>query len=240
MRADSSWLLLTCCYWGQSGTLILAKDIADKSGVSRTAPLADRLRVLEGLQIASPSPTSAFTVSFKGAADKVGVKIPFVYMAQPAMVAALETGSIKGYIGSAPIWGTSVLRGRGVDWISAPKGELPDENVPRGVSVLITTRSFAQANPELMRQVLKSYQEFSEILEKSPERVRASLGRVYPDVEPAAMDILFNAESGAWKYRPSTVDDMKHEIEFVKASGAAIPDLDKIDPAAMLYVPPKA
>ena len=231
--------LLTSVYWGQSGTLILAKDVADKSGVGRSAPLADRLKVLEGLPIASPSATSSFTVSYKGPADKIGVKMSFVYMAQPAMVAALETGAIKGYIASAPFWGPSVARGRGVNWISAPTGELPPENVPRGSTVCVTMRPFAEANPELMRQVLKSLRDFSEILEKTPDQARAAVGKIYPDVEPGTMDILFKAENVAWKYRDSTVDDLKHEIEFVKASGTAIPDIDKIDPATMLYVPPK-
>ena len=88
----------------------------------------------------SPSATSSFTASYKGSADKIGAKPAFVYMTQPAMVAALETGAIKGYIASAPFWGPSVARGSEVDWISAPRGELPQENVPRGSTVCLTMR----------------------------------------------------------------------------------------------------
>jgi ABC-type nitrate/sulfonate/bicarbonate transport system substrate-binding protein len=232
-------VLLTNCYWGQSGTLILSKEIAEKSGVSPTASLAERFKVLAGLPIASVSATSALTASFRGASEKTGTKLNFVYMGQPTMVAALESGAIKGYIASAPIWGPSVVSGRGVEWISAPKGELPDENVPRGATGFNAMRSFAEANPDLIRQVLDSYRTFSNILTTKPDAVRAAFGRIYPSVDPAAMDILFNAEHRAWIMRDVTVADMQHEIDFVKASGAPIPGLDKVDPAAMLYAPPK-
>ena len=231
-------VVLTNVYWGQPGTLIFSRDVAEKSGVSPTAPVKERYRVLEGLNIASVSPSSPFTVSFKGAADAFGVKINFVYMGQPAMYAALETGAVKGYTGSAPIWGRSVASGRGVEWISAPRGDLPDANVPRAATSLQALRPFAEANPDLMRQVLKSHRNFSDILEKDPNQVRAVLSKLYPDVEPTTMDILFKAEYGAWKMRDVTVADMQHEIDFVRAAGA-IPNLDKLDPALLLYVPPK-
>lgn len=232
-------VLLTNVYWGQSGTLILAKEVADKSGLGPKASLADRLKALEGLPLASVSATSALTASFRGAADKVGVKLTFIYMGQPTMVSALEAGSIKGYIASAPIWGPTVARGRGVEWISAPKGELPWENVPSGATGLQAMRAVADANPDLMRRVLDSYRMFSDMLDASPERVRAALGKLYTDVAPEAMDILFNAERGAWKMKDVTVANMQHEVDFVKASGVTIPDIDKINAADMLYVPPK-
>jgi ABC-type nitrate/sulfonate/bicarbonate transport system substrate-binding protein len=232
-------VLLTNCYWGQSGSLIVARDVIEKSGVPRSAPLRDRLRILDGLTVASVSATSSFTVTYRGTADGAGVKLNFVYMSQPAMGAALETGAIKAYIASAPMWGGTVAKGLGTDWISAPRGEVPDANVPRGATGLHAMRPFAEANPALMRQVLASYRAFSDILERSPAEVRASLGRLYPSVEPASMDILFAAENRAWRMRDVTVDDMKHEIAFVKASGAPIPNLDAIDAAGTFYVPPR-
>jgi ABC-type nitrate/sulfonate/bicarbonate transport system substrate-binding protein len=233
-------VLLTNCYWGQSGTLIMSKELIEKSGIARSAPLRDRLQVLKGVPIASVSATSALTASFRGAAETVGIKPSFVYMGQPAMVAALESGAVKGYIASAPVWGTSVTRGVGVDWVSAPRGELPDDNVPRGATGLNVLRPFADANPELMARILDAYKDFSDSLQSSPKEVRASLARLYPTVEADAMDLLFEAEKGAWRYRDVTTDDMKHEIAFVKASGAPIPGLDKIDPQATFYARPKS
>lgn len=230
---------LTNVYWGQSGTLILAKSVADGTGVSPKAPVAERFKALDGLTIASVSATSSFTASFKGAAEAFGVKLNFVYMGQPSMIAALETGAIKGYIASAPLWGRSVTSGKGVEWISAPKGDLPDANVPRASTAFQTMRPFAEANPDLMRLVLNSYRDFSHILETNPGRVRAAMSKIYPDVDSATMDLLFEAEHRVWRMRDINAADMQHEIDFIRASGTPIAGLDKIDPASMIYVPPK-
>jgi ABC-type nitrate/sulfonate/bicarbonate transport system substrate-binding protein len=162
----------------------------------------------------------------------------FTYMAQPAMVAALEAGAIQGYIAGAPLWGTHVARGKAVLWVSGPKRELPAENTPASVTGFNVMRPFAEKNPELMRQAIEAYRDFSIILETRPQEVRAAIGKLYPDVDPAVMDLLFEAEHGAWKMRDLTVADMQREIDFMRASG--IPGLEKLDAAAMMFVPPKA
>jgi len=230
-------LTLTNVYWGLAASIILAKDVADRTGVSRTAPVRDRLKALDGLLIAVPSATSTYTNSFKGAAEAVGAKMRFTYMAQPAMVAALESGAIQGYSAGAPFWGSQVARGRAVVWVSGPKGELPVENTPASITSFHVMASFAEANPGLMKQIVDAYRDFSSILEKSPDQVKAALGKLYPDVDPATLEVLFNAERDAWKYRPVTAANMKHEVDFMRLSGTDIPGLDKIDPAAMYYAP---
>jgi hypothetical protein len=89
----------------------------------------------------------------------------------------------------------------------------------------------------LMRQVIASYRDFSDILEKTPEKVREALGKLYPDVEPATLDILFNAEKDAWKIRPITTESMKQEIAFMRNSGSSLPGIEKLDPATMFFDP---
>jgi ABC-type nitrate/sulfonate/bicarbonate transport system substrate-binding protein len=224
-------VLLTNVYWGMSASLILAKDVAERSGVSASAP--------DGLLIASPSATSSYTAAFKGAAEAAGGKMRLTYMSQPAMVAALEAGAIQGYIAGAPIWGASLARGKGVLWVSGPKGELPYDNTPSSVTGFNAMRSFAEANPDVMRQLLDGYRDFSDLLEKDPAQVRAAVGKLYPDVDAATMDVLFAAESPAWKMRQVTEADMKHEVDFMRISGLPLPGMDAIDPKSMLYIPPK-
>ncbi len=123
-------VLVADVYRGFGASLVLSNAVAARTGVDTAAPWRDRLRALDGLLIASASATSSYTVSYKGAADGVGAKIRFTYMAQPAMVAALENGAVEGMIASAPFWGFPVARKAGVLWLSGPKGELPPENMP--------------------------------------------------------------------------------------------------------------
>jgi len=230
-------LTLVNVYWGLAASIILSKETADKTGVSPTAPVRDRLKALDGLLIAVPSATSTYTNSFKGAAEALGAKMRFTYMAQPAMVAALEAGAIQGYSAGAPFWGSQVARGRAVVWVSGPKGELPVENTPASITAFHAMASFAEANPGLIKQIVDAYRDFSNILEKSPDQVRAALGKLYPEVDSATLEVLFNAEREAWKYRPVTAAHMKQEIDFMRASGSDIPGMEKIDPAAMVYAP---
>jgi ABC-type nitrate/sulfonate/bicarbonate transport system substrate-binding protein len=232
-------VLLTNVYWGMSASLVLAKDVADRTGVSASAPARDRLRALDGLLIASPSATSSYTASFRGAAESVGAKMRFTYMSQPSMIAALEAGAVQGYIAGAPLWGAQVARGKAVLWVSGPRGDLPQQNTPASVTGFNAMRPVAEANPDLMRQVLDSYRDFSDILEKDPDQARGAVAKLYSDIDTATINLLFNAEYNAWKMRQVTVADMQQEITFMRAAGTSLPGLDKLDPAAMLYVPPK-
>src|SRR5450432_3624574 len=83
-------------YRGLSASVILSKAVADKLGVAANAPVKERLRALDGLTIAAPSATSAYLHPVKAAAEEAGAKVKFVYMAQPAMVAAIQSGAIQG------------------------------------------------------------------------------------------------------------------------------------------------
>jgi hypothetical protein len=65
------------------------------------------------------------------------------------------------------------------------------------------------------------------------------MSKIYPDVDSATMDLLFEAEHRVWRMRDINAADMQHEIDFIRASGTPIAGLDKIDPASMIYVPPK-
>lgn len=239
----AAWLrgqqILTLCnvYWGMAASIVIAKEVADKLGVKADAPAKDRLKALDGLLIAAPSPTSTYTNSFKGAAEAQGAKIRYTYMAQPAMVAALESGAVQGYTAGAPFWGSHVARGKAVLWLSGPRGDLPTENTPASITALQTLRPFAESNNDLVRRLIDSYRLFSDTLDKTPGEVRTALGTLYKEVDPATMDVLFAAEKNAWKFRPVTTETMKQEVAFMANSGTPLQGIEKLDPAAMFYVP---
>lgn len=222
-------------YDGLSASLVLSKATVDKFGIKADAPVAARLKALDGLVIGTPSATSSYTVSFKTAAADLGANIRFTYMAQPAMVAALESGAIQGYIAGAPFWGTPVVKGTGVLWLSGPKRELPSASLPASSVSLQALRSVADAKPVLMKNLAAVFDDLSDAVRNRPQDVKAALGKLYPDVDAATLDLLFRLESPAWMARKLTAADMKHEIAFVKANGAPLPNIDAVDPASMLY-----
>lgn len=223
-------------YGGLGGSLVLSKAAVEKMKVPANAPLNERLKALNGLTIATPSATSAYTVSFKGAAMSVGADVKFTYMAIASMPSALESGAIQGYVASAPFWVFPITSGKGVLWISGPKGELPAELRPRSNSVLLTMRDTAKANPDLTKSVAGVFTDFAEAIDKRPADVKAAVMKVFPNVDSRTLEILFETEAMAWKAKPLTAADIVHEIAYVKAGGVSLPaQLDKVPPAAMVW-----
>jgi hypothetical protein len=57
-----------------------------------------------------------------------------------------------------------------------------------------------------------------------------------PHIDQKTIEILFENESIAWKTQPITVDEMRHELAYVKATISSLPAaIDTIDPASLLF-----
>lgn len=221
-------------YSGFGAGVVIAKSVADKLGVKPDAPVKDRLKALDGLIIGTSSATSISTVSLKGAAAAAGANVRFTYMAQPAYLAALESGAIHGHIGGAPFWAKPVIRGSGVLWLNGPKGEFPSDNAPLISAVVMAMRDTAQADPDLIRRIRASFADLGKAVEERPADVKASMARLYPDLDQQTIDILFDTEAGSWKSPPITVEEMAHEIAYVKMSGQVPSGIDSITPQSLL------
>jgi ABC-type nitrate/sulfonate/bicarbonate transport system substrate-binding protein len=225
---------IASAYSGLGGTVVLSKAAADRAGLTANAPAAARLKALDGLIIATPSPTATYKIAIDGAAKSAGATIRFTHMAMTAMPAALESGAVQGFIASAPIWGVPVLKGAAVPWISGPKGELPPAFAPKSSASMQVLKDFADANPDVVRALVAVYADFARAVRERPAEVKAAISKVYPDLTGEALDLAFTSESLAWGARPLTPDDIRHEITFVKSTGAPLPDVDALDPASLL------
>jgi ABC-type nitrate/sulfonate/bicarbonate transport system substrate-binding protein len=224
---------IAATYGGSPSSLVLEKSVADKLGVSPTAPVAQRVKALDGLLIALPAPTSIGSIVLRGAAQAVGSNIRYTYMAQPAMPAALESGAVQGYQASAPAWVLPIIKGNAVLWISGPKGEF--ELTPIVSSQLQTTRSYAEANPVLIKDLASVFADFAEAIDKRPDEVKAALAKIYPELDKATIDLVFDVESIGWKGKRATPQIMAHEINIVKMSGIPLQNPAGLDPAAMVF-----
>jgi ABC-type nitrate/sulfonate/bicarbonate transport system substrate-binding protein len=221
-------------YRGLAGSMVLAKSVAEKSGISPSAPLADRLRALEGLLIAEPSATSALLVPVRAAATQAGVKVRFVYMAQPAMLSALESGAVHAMMASSPFWGAGVLKGTGVLWINGPGSELPAAVSPTSSSCIQATETFAQANRDLLGRIQAALADLARFIKDDPAEAKRQLAKAYPQLEPAAIDLAFSKEADSWTQPKFSVDDMRHELDLFKTNNPSIAGLDAIDVGALL------
>lgn len=226
---------LTTAYHGNSAVMTLSKALADKSGVSPTAPLDQRLKALDGLTIAAPSPTSTYTISLKAPAEKVGAKIKFVFMGQPEMVAALQSGAIQGYVSGAPFYARAVTAGTGVIWINGPKGETPPEYAPSNVIVVETTRAYAAAHADIVKRLVDSFLDFGQDARERPLEVKAAVAKLYPDIDPKLLDVFFDSEVHGFAVGKLTEAEMAHDMDFTRGSGIDISSLNGVSPATMMF-----
>lgn len=222
-------------YSGFSQSLVLSTAAAKKTGLAPQAPLAEKLKALQGLTIATTSATASPTFALRRAAAKFGVDVRFTYMTQPTFAAALERGAIDGFIGSAPFSTMSIARGGGVMWANGPGREFPDEAAPANSGLLLVMRDYAQANPEVIGKLVASCTQFAEMVVKQPDEMKAVVAKYFPDLDRATLDLFYASETSSWAFRPVTVAEMAHELHFIKESGVPIPNLDQIEPKALIW-----
>lgn len=223
-------------YRGLSGSLVLSKAAIDKTGVKPDAPVAQRIKALDGMTVASPSATSAYTGPIKNAAEQQGVKVRLVYMAQPAMPAAIETGAIQGMIAAVPFSTVPVIKGTGLLWISGPKAEFPAEFMPTSSACLQTTEAYAKANPDVVKRLQDMVLELAKVIQEHPAEAKAALGRAYPDFDPATLDQAFATDSANWAKPIFTVADMEQERKILEET-ESVPGVKELDLKQLLRMP---
>ena len=221
-------------YGGYSPVLVLSKSVAEQTGVSPTAPVIDRLRALNGLLIASTSAISNFTLGLKCATGTAGSTVRLTYMSQPAMVAALETGAVQGFMNAAPYYAVSALKGTGVIWVSGPRGEFPPGCATTYAATLNTSRRYAEVNPEVIRRVKAVFAEFADSVRHRPEDVKSAIAALFPDMSRSTIDLVFESEASGYAAAPPTAEGIAREIAFVRMGGVTIPGLDRLDPARLI------
>jgi ABC-type nitrate/sulfonate/bicarbonate transport system substrate-binding protein len=220
-------------YRGLAGSVVVLKTKAAQLKIKTDAPIADRLRALAGLRVAFPSATSSLLGPIRSAADTLGAKIQYTYMAQPAMVAALETGAIDAMMASYPFAGVPVLKGSGVIWIDGPAGELPEAALPTSSSSLLTTGAYAKTGGDVVRRLQQAIVESGEFIKAKPDEAKRALAAGYKDLDDKAVDIAFAQQWRNWTQPRFSAADISHEIELLEKSGQ-VPGLKDIDPATML------
>ena len=222
-------------YNGLAGALVLAKPVADRLGVKADAPVAERLKALNNVLLASVSKISSLTIAYKGGANANGAEPRFTYMAVGAMGAALESGAIEGAVVTAPFWAIQVLKGTGVLWLSPARGDLPAEYMPTTAAVAATTKALAESDPALVRKVAAVFDDLSAAFVQRPADVKAAIARLYPDLDAKTLDLVFSMEAKAFAAKIMTPADVLHDIKHMKLSGLDLGPIDSVDPASILF-----
>jgi sulfonate transport system substrate-binding protein len=81
------------------------------------------------------------------------------------------------------------------------------------------------------------FDELSEAFLERPEEVKAAIVRLFPDMDPKGLDLVFSMEASAFAARPLTPEAIVHDIDYMKASGADFGPIVQVDPSSVLFKP---
>jgi ABC-type nitrate/sulfonate/bicarbonate transport system substrate-binding protein len=219
-----------------AASLVLTKDVVAQRKVTPDAPLDARLRALDGVLVAVPSATSAPLGAIRAAVESVGARMRLTYMAQGAMMAAMERGAIEGMIAAFPFVGMPVLRGVGVTWIDGPAGDLPAEMRITSSATVQTTGAYLRSNRAIIGRFQRAIVAIAGYVTQEQAGARAALAALYPQMSEREIELAF---AGQWRNLTKpflTEADMRQELRLLIASTKAA-GLEALDPAQALVGP---
>jgi ABC-type nitrate/sulfonate/bicarbonate transport system substrate-binding protein len=181
---------------GLSTQLVLTSAGVKATGLTASAPLAQRIKALNGLTIASPSAASSWTAQAAKAAATQGATIKFTYVQENSMAAAMQAGKIDGLV-AAPPWSTEALYAKtGTLWLSGPAGTFPGGYAVSsyGDPLVATTKAYGDAHPQVAEDFTKSIVQAAALLKSQPAQAAAYVKQVaYPSMSEAEFNQVWAA-----------------------------------------------
>jgi NitT/TauT family transport system substrate-binding protein len=177
-------------------SLVLSKAAVERSGVKPDAPVMQRLKALKGMKIAITRPGAMTDVHMQFLMRKGGLTKDDVHLvavgAPQAMLSAIETGSIDGFVISLGPDRTGVARG-GVMWIDNLRGDIPGLS-PFPMVGIYTTMAYAQQHPDIVRRVVRATQRgVKEMTERSVDQIMEVLKPRYSSMDPKVLHLCITA-----------------------------------------------
>jgi ABC-type nitrate/sulfonate/bicarbonate transport system substrate-binding protein len=181
---------------GLSTQIVLTSAGVKKTGLTASAPLAQRIKALNGLTIASPSAASSWTAQAAKAAGTQGAKINFTYVQENSMAAAMQAGKIDGLV-AAPPWSTEALYAKtGTLWLSGPAGTFPGGYAVSsyGDPLVATTKAYGDAHPKVAEEFTRSILQAAALLSSQPAQAAGYVKQVaYPTMSQAEFNQVWAA-----------------------------------------------
>lgn len=210
-------------YSGLSGSVVLSKETAGRLGVRTDTPLEERLTApdlpieerlkdLDGLNLAFSSATSSLKSPVISSAEAVGATVNPVYMKQENMPAAMSAGAIDAFQASPPVSELGVLSAGGVMWVEGPTGQFPAEHTPTSSSTLMTTGEYVDKDPETVKKVAAAISKTAQLVVDEPDKAKENVRSRFSDVDAKIFDAAWEANKGSFLEPRVTADQFAHDI----------------------------
>lgn len=214
IRQDQPLLLVCSLFDGLAANVVVRTDVARAKGITAQSPLAQKYQALRGLTLGVTRPGALtdqvlkYIVARAGLTAGKDVQIVGVGTNQ-ASLAALEQRKVDGVIHLSPVPEQAVHNGTGVILLNNSAGEIPELKDFLGLA-LITTRDYAQKNPDVVRRMNKAILRAAQWVHgHTPAETAQVLGKYIPGIQPEVMTLVvqtnLRAISRDGRIRPESV-----------------------------------
>lgn len=170
--------------------LVISIEAAKRSGIVAGAPLADRIKALEGLRIGVGRNGSLAERQLRHLLRIGGAEgdVEVVPLGKPAeLLAALEARTVDGIAVQVPHDRTAITRGLAVMWVDMAVTSARSVD-PLVMESLVTSPDFAARHPETVRAMIRALRRaIDDIAVKPPEEIRDAVQPDFGKMSPALL-----------------------------------------------------
>jgi NitT/TauT family transport system substrate-binding protein len=174
--------------------MVLRKDVAERLGITPNMPVAERAKRLKGTTIAIQGVGSIVHAWERYVVAKAGLDVEkdvtIAPMNPPAMLPALQTKQVDGYVTSMPFTTIAVLKGDAIMLASAVT-DAP-ELVPFAYGLIYTLPKTCVEKREMCARMARAYAGAAKMIQEKPAEVFEILKKRFPQMDPALL-------AEAWK-----------------------------------------
>ena len=169
--------------------IVVSNAAAQKSGISESMPIDQKVKLLGGLRIGITSPGSTTDTFVRSLLKARGLDPDKAVQIQPMgggsnMLAALEKGATDAFAWGAPQSQMAMARNVGRIVINPFNGEVPEvAGVP--YLLLVTSRQTLEQKPQVIRAAVRAYARAMKFARENPDAARALVRQQFPDIEEA-------------------------------------------------------
>jgi NitT/TauT family transport system substrate-binding protein len=206
--------------------LVLSNKAIATSGISRSMPLDDKLKRLKGLTFGITRPGAPTQLFIQYLMQKVGLDpqkdATFVQVGGgQALVSAVKTGRIDGFLLSAPSPYLVQKDKAGTVIIRNSAGEGPPEFKDFAFETISTLKSYAAAHPDVVKAYSLSLNEAQDWMKAHPKEALATLKTYFPDTDDATLKLSFDATVPAMsEHGKLTEAAVENQLTVLKSIGA--------------------
>ena len=213
----------------QTMDVAVSKEWAEQKGVDRSSPIEDRIRALEGAVIGSTGPGAVSETYPKWLVKKVGLDPEkalevIAIGGLPARQAALQSGQIQAYVSSPP--GPEQAEVDGFGYVLIPPSDVPGfENFVH--EVLFAKREYVEANPEVVKKVVRAISRGNNYLLDNPEESKKLIQQFFPEVDERVLSSsIDNIIGQVPRNGRMSQEHWDFVLQFLKEIGSDVGSLD--------------